>query len=221
MFKPTFLYIKQHSVTGKFYFGKTTKDPLEYNGSGKRWLLHLKSHGFEHVTLWYELFTDKDECIKFAIDFSNSLEIVNSEQWLNIIPENGIDGAIPGRKLSNETRLKMQISARNRSADAQARISAGNKGKTRSDETKLKMSAASKGRKMPDSARLKISESLSGRIRSKEHCANQSASMKGNPLSTEHRENISKSLKGRRLSDEHRENLSKSLKKRKENDKTN
>ena len=28
-FKPTYLYIKQHTVTGKLYFGKTTKDNVE------------------------------------------------------------------------------------------------------------------------------------------------------------------------------------------------
>lgn len=32
-FKPTFLYLKQHSVTGKLYFGKTvSKDPSKYKG---------------------------------------------------------------------------------------------------------------------------------------------------------------------------------------------
>ena len=33
--KPTYLYIKQHSVTKLKYFGKTTKkDPVKYLGSG-------------------------------------------------------------------------------------------------------------------------------------------------------------------------------------------
>ena len=29
-FKPTFLYIKQHTVTGKMYFGKTGKNNPNY-----------------------------------------------------------------------------------------------------------------------------------------------------------------------------------------------
>ena len=36
-FKPTFLYIKQHTVTGKLYFGKTTQNPETYLGSGTYW----------------------------------------------------------------------------------------------------------------------------------------------------------------------------------------
>ena len=45
MFKPTYLYIKQHSITGKLYLGKTTKQNLiKYTGSGKYWLRHLKVH---------------------------------------------------------------------------------------------------------------------------------------------------------------------------------
>jgi hypothetical protein len=31
-FKPTWLYIKQHTVTGLKYFGKTTRNPEKYKG---------------------------------------------------------------------------------------------------------------------------------------------------------------------------------------------
>lgn len=37
------LYVKIHNVTGLKYFGKTTKDPFKYRGSGKYWLAHLLS----------------------------------------------------------------------------------------------------------------------------------------------------------------------------------
>ena len=52
--KPTYLYIKQHSITKKKYFGKTvSKDPYKYTGSGKVWNRHIKKHGKEHIdTLW-------------------------------------------------------------------------------------------------------------------------------------------------------------------------
>jgi hypothetical protein len=90
---PTHLYIKQHTVTGKFYFGKTIKDPEKYSGSGKHWISHLKVHGYHHVvTLWYELFTDQEVMTKFALEFSEKMNIVKSDQWLNLIPENGING---------------------------------------------------------------------------------------------------------------------------------
>jgi hypothetical protein len=92
--KPTYLYIKQHSVTCKFYFGKTTsRDPIKYLGSGLHWVPHIKKHGREYVvTLWYELFTDQEELTTFALEFSEKMDIVKSDQWLNMIPENGIGG---------------------------------------------------------------------------------------------------------------------------------
>lgn len=102
-FKPTYLYIKQHSVTKKCYFGKTTrKNPIKYLGSGKYWKRHLKIHGKEFVeTLWFKLFTDQSECTRIALLFSEQQDIVKSELWLNIIPENGIDGAPIGNKYTS------------------------------------------------------------------------------------------------------------------------
>ena len=51
---PTYLYIKQHSITKKMYFGKTTRpDPMKYKGSGVYWLRHIKKHGSRFVeTIW-------------------------------------------------------------------------------------------------------------------------------------------------------------------------
>ena len=57
--KPTYLYIKQHKITKLKYFGKTTKDPNKYLGSGKHWIRHIKKHGLEIDTIWYQLFTDE------------------------------------------------------------------------------------------------------------------------------------------------------------------
>lgn len=92
-FKPTYLYIKQHSVTGKLYFGKTTKNPEKYHGSGKYWKRHITEYGLEYVeTLWYCLFYDEESIIEFATTCSILWGIVESEDWANLIYENGIDG---------------------------------------------------------------------------------------------------------------------------------
>jgi hypothetical protein len=95
-FVPTFLYIKQHTVTGLKYFGKTTLSydkMLDYKGSGDRWLNHIKKYGAEHViTVWYQLFHNKEECENYALMFSKQQQIVESEQWANLIPENGMSG---------------------------------------------------------------------------------------------------------------------------------
>lgn len=96
-FRPTYLYIKQHRITGKLYLGKTsgTEQYLleQYNGSGKHWSRHIKKHGIEYVdTIWYCLYYDKDELVKFALMCSEQWGIVDSDDWLNIKPENGLDG---------------------------------------------------------------------------------------------------------------------------------
>jgi hypothetical protein len=135
IFQPTYLYIKQHAITGKCYFGKTIKDPVKYRGSGKRWQRHIKAHGVKHVeTLWYKLFTDQEECTRVALLFSEQQDIVKSDRWLNFRPENGIDGMPPGTKLgpqSVEHRAKLSIVQKDRefSIDHCQNISIGKKGK--------------------------------------------------------------------------------------------
>lgn len=91
-FKPTRLYIKQHSITKKLYFGRTSKkDPYKYLGSGSYWTKHIKKHGIEHVkTLWCQLFFDEKSINEFAINFSQENNIVESDNWANIIVEDGL-----------------------------------------------------------------------------------------------------------------------------------
>jgi hypothetical protein len=93
-FKPTYLYIKQHSVTGLKYFGKTIKsDPIKYKGSGIRWSKHIKKHGTKFVTtLWFKMYTDIDELISVALTLSEIYDVVASDFWANIVPENGLTG---------------------------------------------------------------------------------------------------------------------------------
>jgi hypothetical protein len=94
--KLTHLYIKQHSVTGLKYFGKTTKeDPVSYLGSGIHWKRHIKKHGTEHVkTLWYQSFQDEKSLIDYATKFSKENNIVESKEWANLKEENGLDGGM-------------------------------------------------------------------------------------------------------------------------------
>jgi hypothetical protein len=96
---PTYLYIKQHSVTKKKYFGKTTRDPYTYNGSGKVWTRHIKKHGKEHiVTLWVSELYHDTSIVEVALQFSADNDIVNSKEWANLILENGLDGgSVKGR----------------------------------------------------------------------------------------------------------------------------
>jgi hypothetical protein len=100
-FKPTYLYIKQHAITGKLYFGKTARNNVEkYNGSGIHWSRHVKTHGKDKVvTLWYCLFTDIDNLVETALKMSEIMNIVESDDWLNFKPETGLDGgSVKGHK---------------------------------------------------------------------------------------------------------------------------
>lgn len=137
IYTPTYLYIKQHSITGLKYFGKTsTEDPEKYYGSGIHWKRHIKKHGKEHVTtLWFQLFENKDELIDYALKFSEENNIVDSKEWANLVNENGLDGGVGnfgGRKHSEESKRKA------------SEVQKGEKsvwfGRKHTDETKKKMS---------------------------------------------------------------------------------
>lgn len=134
-FKPTWLYIKQHNVTKLKYFGKTTKpSPLEYLGSGLHWRRHLTLHGADISTTWCKLFNNREELIEFAISFSEENRIVESEEWANIKPENGLDGGSQlGRTLSESCRKKLSDAGKKRvqSATTKEKISASKIGKER------------------------------------------------------------------------------------------
>jgi hypothetical protein len=106
IYKPTWLYIKQHNQTGLKYFGITIQDPLKYIGSGSYWKSHLKIHGKDISTVWYCLFLSKEDLINCATLWSTLWNIVNEKDktgkksWANEKPETGIaGGAVKGRKL--------------------------------------------------------------------------------------------------------------------------
>ena len=141
---PTYLYIKQHSVTKKKYYGKTTsKNPYKYNGSGTYWVKHINKHGKEHiVTLWVsELYYDTS-IVEVALKFSADNDIVNSKEWANQEPENGLNGWLPGVKRSEETKVKMRkpLSEKHKANMRGPRC-------PQSEETKTKQSVRQTGKK--------------------------------------------------------------------------
>lgn len=89
-----YLYVKQHSITGLKYFGRTiSKDPFKYKGSGDYWKLHIKKHGINHIkTIEIWGFDDQKLCSEFALKFSIENDIINSNEWANLILEDGTTG---------------------------------------------------------------------------------------------------------------------------------
>lgn len=211
-FTPTYLYIKQHSVTGLLYFGKTTKiNPNKYAGSGKHWLRHIKKHGRKYIeTLWYCLFIDQIELIKFATNFSIQENIVESELWANIINENGLDGAPVGHIghiFTDEEKERMSKCLIERWEDPIYKQSLIDAHKLRwtpelkekqskrlteefwTEERKLEHSIKMTGQKRTDETKAKMSESKKNM--SDETKAKMSTYWKGKPKSEEHKKKLS------------------------------
>ena len=98
MFKPTALYVKTHRKTGLKYFGKTTRlDCIHsYRGSGVHWRRHLKKHGADYTTELLGIWQDKDRLVAYAQKFCQQHEVVTSQDWANMVLEEGLQGAVSG-----------------------------------------------------------------------------------------------------------------------------
>jgi len=87
-----YLYLKTHKKTGLKYLGKTINDPYSYSGSGTDWIPHLKEHGDDVDTVVLFQTEDKAEFKKVAKRYSKELNIVESEEFANRMPEQGQGG---------------------------------------------------------------------------------------------------------------------------------
>lgn len=204
-FKPTWLYIKQHNLTGLKYFGKTTKnDPCKYKGSGIHWNRHLDKHGNDVTTIWCELFNDKNKLVEYALDFSYKNKIVESIEWANLRPENELMGGDTG--ITNEGRKKLsEKSSQHRHTnetkkkikEARAKQKNLRTGQTHSIETIEKIKAARALQVItPESIKKRV-EKLKGKKYSKERNLKISTALTGVPKSDEHKKKLSIAAKER------------------------
>ena len=167
----TYLYIKEHAVTGLRYFGKTTRDPYSYNGSGKYWTSHCNKHGWTINTVWTEQFDDLALCQEFAELFSDFFDIVESDSWANLKPETLDGGSAVGVKKSEHARKAMSIAklgkptnrgtnyrnGRIDSGETKAKRRASLTGRTLSEEHKAHCRIANLGKKDTDETKAKKS----------------------------------------------------------------
>jgi hypothetical protein len=92
-FRPTRLAIKE--LAGMKYFCKSiVEDITNYPGSGVIWKKRIKKYGKDKInTLWVsEWYTDPHEIQQAALHFSKENAIVESTEWANQKPEDGLDG---------------------------------------------------------------------------------------------------------------------------------
>ena len=187
-----YLYIKQHSITGLKYFGKTIqKDPFKYPGSGIRWKLHYKKHGKQHIkTLEIWGFDDQKLCTEFALKFSEENNIVESKEWANLTPENGSDGGITRKGFVSPNKGKPNYARRGIAAwnkgkpnsqpktvhteESKQKIRLANKNKTVSSEARKRMRdnhhRCNLGKPMSNETKLKMSAIHTGKIMPKNVC---------------------------------------------------
>ena len=146
-----YLYVKQHSITGLKYFGKTIQsDPYSYMGSGIYWVPHINKHGREFVeTIQLWEFEDQEEASKFALQFSEENNIVKSEEWANLIQEDCKTGG-------------SIFLGKNHTKEGKKNISNGLKGRKLSDEHRKAISDRMKGKKKTSDHIAKVAESKRG-----------------------------------------------------------
>jgi len=147
--KIIYLYIKT-SPLGLKYLGKTTQNPFTYIGSGKYWKSHLNHHGFKIADIKTEILFESSNIEIFrekAIEYSKYFNIVESDEWANLMMEDGIGGGgMKGRIVTEETREK---------------IRKANKGKPCLPETRKKIGKANKDRVPTLETRNKLSKNHS------------------------------------------------------------
>jgi hypothetical protein len=186
-FKPTLLLVMSHNVTGLKYFCKTSclERVKRYKGSGTRWRNHLNVHGKDITVGVLGFYTEEKRCNEAALKFSRDNNIVESDDWANLIEETGLMTGVSmkgeknpfyGKKHTPETAERLRLQKIGKSV---------NKGAYRSPEQRAKISASLKGRKNPA-----VSEKLTGR-----------------KLSQETKDKISKAGKGRQFSMESKEKI--------------
>jgi len=183
-----YLYIKMCSHCGLKYFGKTiTSDVYKYLGSGTYWQRRFNKHGIDNViTLGYYIFEDQEKATKFALDFSEYHNIVESKEWANLVPENAKGG---GSKTGPNPNLRGEgngMYGKTHSIETREKLRQAKLGTTLSEETKLKMSISRKkrtGNKHSEETKLKMSNIRKGRIRiisDEEHKRRSAGASRGN-----------------------------------------
>jgi hypothetical protein len=87
-----YIYLKTHNQTGLKYLGKTEKDPYIYKGSGIYWKAHLRKYGNDVSTEILFKSEHITEIREVGLKLSKEFNIVESNDFANLIEENGIGG---------------------------------------------------------------------------------------------------------------------------------
>lgn len=158
-----YLYLKIHNKTGLKYLGKTVQEPYKYRGSGVRWCNHIAKHGYDVTTKILLESESIDEIKAEGLRLSAEWNIIESDEFANLIEENGMGGGT-GLRHTLEVRQKIAKASRSRkhSEESKQKISEAKKGKVYSEDEKQRVYGGRRGRKMSASARKHLSELKKG-----------------------------------------------------------
>lgn len=171
-----YLYVKTHNKTGLKYLGQTSlSDPHKYQGSGKRWRVHIKKHGYDVTTDIIFETEDKEELKEQGIYYSNLWNVVESTEWANLMIEQGDGGDTSASPAYQEYLMNREpiIGEKNPFW-----------GKTHTEETKALLAE-------------KASEQWKGVFKSEEHKRKIAEANTGKVFTEERKKNISLACKGR------------------------
>ena len=196
----TYAYLREDKTP--YYIGKGQGDRIYKKGSGevnppkdKSRVIYLKQNlteeeAFRHEIYMIDVFGRKDLGTGILRNKTNGGE--------------GVSGWVP----SEETKIKMSESGKNKIFSEETKIKMSESGKVKifSEEHRRKMSESGKNKIFSEETKRKISEANKGKILSEEHRRNLSEANK-NP-SEETRRKISERLKGKTHSEEHMKKIS-------------
>lgn len=109
--KRYYLMIKEHNDTGLKYLCKTFTDNeahcYKYKGSGVYWKRHMKVHGRNIKTTIVDSCETIEEFKIIGKYWSDKYNIVESDEWANLIAETGDGGpTMLGRQISPAQKIK-------------------------------------------------------------------------------------------------------------------
>lgn len=201
------LYVKTHRGTGMRYFGKTSRDPRKYRGSGVTWRRHLRKYGNDvdtSVLASFDDVTQREALKEFALSFSRENDIVASPSWANLIEEDGLAGkpiGSPGYVPTAGQRVQHAENSRAMWQDPEFRAKVLAAQAVAWDSPERRAALSELMRNQPESRRQAQS------VRAQRYHQNKpdgSWDIGRLPRSQAHREAISRALRGRPKSPEHK-----------------
>jgi hypothetical protein len=119
------LMIKKCMTTGLQYLCKTSstvKDPYIYQGSGIRWLNHIRKHKSRIITCIIGTYNTKEELVQAGIYYSNLYNVVNDTNWANLTEGKGDGGLIGTGQLGKNWKIKDTSNMKKAKTQTEARL---------------------------------------------------------------------------------------------------